>query len=79
MERKKLVYNVIQDIWRVVNMPIATKSGNDMTDDDWTDLISAIEKSAKKYKKLGPIEEDFYGKVSIAFLDLVEHECKTLV
>ncbi len=76
MERRKLVYNVVQDIWKIANMEIANKKGEDMTDEDWTNLISAIEKSANKYSRLGPIEEDFYGKVSIAFLDLVEHECK---
>lgn len=76
MERKKLVYNAIQDLWKIANQDFANKSAEDMKEDDWTKLISAVDASGKKYRKLGPNEESFYSTISMAFLDLIEKECK---
>ncbi|WP_026658634.1 hypothetical protein [Butyrivibrio sp. AC2005] len=76
MERKKLVYNAIQDIWKIASSDFANKTGADMTDDDWTKLVTAIDSSRKKYHDVGPVEDAFYGKMSMALLDLIEQECK---
>ncbi len=77
MERKKLVYNALQDLWKIAANDYANKSIVDMEDSDWESLISAIDDSAKKYKKLRPEEEAFYGEVCAAFLSLIEREVKT--
>ncbi len=79
MERKKLVYNALQDIWKIAQQPYACKSIVDMDDDDWSELINAVEASGKKYKKLRPEESAFYSEISFAFLNLIEHEIKTEV
>ena len=76
MERKKLVYNAIQDLLKIASSEPVNKKAEDMTDEDWSYLISAIEASGKKYRKLGSNEESFYSTISMAFLDLVEKECK---
>lgn len=76
MERKKLVYNAIQDIWKIASSDSANKKAEAMTDEDWSYLISAIDASGKKYRKLGTNEETFYSTISMAFLDLIEKECK---
>ena len=76
MERKKLIYNAIQDIWKIAASESANKKADEMTDEDWSTLISAIDASAKKYSKLGPVEDAFYGKMSMALMDLIEQECK---
>ena len=79
MERKKLVYNAIQDLWKIASQEFANKSIVDMEDNDWTELISAIDSSAKKYQKLRPEEYEFYEQMCSAFMDLIEHEIKTEV
>lgn len=79
MERKKLVYNAIQDLWKIASQEFANKSIVDMEDGDWTELISAIDASSKKYHKLRPEESEFYDQLCSAFMDLIEHEIKTEV
>ncbi len=77
MERKKLVYNAIQDLWKIAAKDYANKSIADMEDDDWQNLITAIDDSAAKYRKLRPEEEAFYLAISSALVDLIEREVKT--
>ena len=77
MERKKLVYNAMQDLWKIASKDFATKSIVDMTDSDWESLIMAIDDSSKKYKKLRPEEAAFYSTICTAFVDLIERELKT--
>ena len=79
MERKKLIYNAIQDLWRIASQEFANKSVVDMEDNDWSELIDAISASSKKYKKLRPEETAFYDEITFAFMNLVEHEIKTEV
>ena len=50
-----------------------------MEDNDWSELIDAINASSKKYKKLRPEETAFYDEITFAFMNLVEHEIKTEV
>ena len=47
MERKKLVYNAIQDLWKIASQEFANKSVVDMEDNDWSELIDAINASSK--------------------------------
>ncbi len=79
MERKKLVYNAIQDLGKIASQEFANKSIVDMDDTDWGEIISAIDASAKKYQKLRPEETEFYEKLCSSFIDLIEHEIKTEV
>ena len=79
MERRKLVYNAIQDLQKISAQGFANKSIVDMEDNDWTELINAIDASAKKYQKLRPEEYEFYAQICSAFMDLIEHEIKTEV
>ncbi len=79
MERKKLVYNAFRDLWAIVSQDFANKSIVDMEDNDWAELINAIDTSAKKYRKLRPEETAFYEEITYAFMNLVEREIKTEV
>ena len=54
MERRKLVYNAIQDLWKISAQGFANKSIVDMEDNDWTELINAIDASAKKIPEASP-------------------------
>ncbi len=77
MERRKLIYNAMQDIWKIANNDFSNKSVTDMTDSDWEKLISAIDQVSKKYHELRPEETAFFGAMCSAFIDLIDHEVKT--
>ena len=71
-----MVYNAIQDLWKIASQEFANKSVVDMEDNDWSELIDAINASSKKYKKLRPEETAFYDEITFALMNLVEHEIR---
>ncbi len=77
MERKKLIYNALQDLWDIAKNGYANKSIVDMDYEDWQNLINSIDRASKKYKKLRPEEEAFFTSMCTAFTDLIERELKT--
>ncbi|MCR4902739.1 MAG: hypothetical protein K6A23_07770 [Butyrivibrio sp.] len=79
MERKKLVYNAMQDLWKIANNDFANKSETDMTDEDWQSVIEKIDEVSEKYKKLRPEEEEFFNSICMAFANLIENEMKVYI
>ncbi len=77
MERKKLVYNAINDLWKIAGNDFANKSIVDMTDEDWQELVDHIEDASEKYKNLRPEEEAFFSDICNSFMSLIEREIKT--
>lgn len=78
MDKKKLVYNVLQDIWKVVQMEEANKPQASMTDDDWHTLIASLTDKSKKYSALSDPEMAFSSEVFMAFMNLIEREEKQM-
>ncbi len=79
MDRKKFTYNVIQDVWKLANLPAAQKNKSEMEDEDWEALVDAVNQICVKYLKTESIrpEEEYYALQMInSFLELIDNQDK---
>ncbi len=82
MDRKKFTYNVIQDVWKLANLPEAQKNKSDMTDKDWEAIIDGVNQVCVKYLKtesIRPEEEYFALSMINGFMELIDNQDKIRV
>lgn len=70
MDQQKLLYNICNDLWTFAKT--LEKDANDMTDEDWEKAISLMDKTAAKYKTLGPDEYDLAFSSMMGIIDFIE-------
>ncbi len=71
MDQQKLFYNVCNDLWTFSKT--LDKKNSEMTDVDWTNAISLMEKTAEKYKSLGDEEYKLAFSTMMSVLDYLEN------
>lgn len=70
MDQQKLFYNVCNDLWAFAKT--LDKESSAMTDKDWEEAISLMEKIADKYKSLGTDEYNLAYSSMIGILNYIE-------
>ena len=76
MERRKLVYNALKDIWEMAQNPCFRKSKAETTDDDWEKIFALVQDKVGKYNKLRPEESEFFLELFWALTNLIDREDK---
>ena len=79
MDRKKFTYNVIQDLWKLANLPACQKNKSEMTDEDWEALIDGVNQACVKYMKTDAIrpEEEYFALSMInGFMEFIDNQDK---
>lgn len=76
MERKKLVYNVMNDLWQMAQQEAFQKPKSEMTDDDWKKIVDEMDNRYRKYCSLNEKESAFAFEVLNALTQLIEREDK---
>lgn len=65
MEEKKIVYNIILQIWNVYKDLFSDKDRK-MTDDEWDIFVQTVENQAKQYIPEGEAYNKLYRDMAIA-------------
>lgn len=75
MEQQKLFYNICSDLWNFSKT--LNKSSSEMTDEDWSNAIQLMDKTAEKYRSLGEKEHDLAYSSMMGILNYIENQGKT--
>ena len=75
MDQQKLFYNMCSDLWSFSKT--LTKSSSEMTDEDWSNAIQLMDKTADKYRSLGEKEHDLAYSSMMGILNYIENKGKT--
>ena len=75
MDLQKLFYNICSDLWSFSKT--LNKSSSEMADDDWTNAIQLMDKTAEKYRSLGEKEHDLAYSSMVGILNYIESKGKT--
>ena len=70
MNQQKLFYNICNDLWAFAKT--LDKDKTQMNDDDWSNAIALMERTAAKYKELGECEYDLAYSTMMKVLDYIE-------
>lgn len=75
MDQQKLFYNICNDLWAFAKT--LDKEGAKMSDEDWEKAIGFMNKTAEKYKVLGPDEYDLAFSSMMGIIDFIEKKKRT--
>ena len=70
MDQQKLFYNICSDLWNFSKT--LNKSCSEMTDEDWSNAIQLMDKTAEKYRSLGEKEHDLACSSMMGVLNYIE-------
>lgn len=76
MDRQKLIYNVLQDVWAFAKEDYSKKPKAEMTSEDWSTLTERTLSLSKKYESLPPEQFSFFYQVIQSVVDLIDREDK---
>ena len=74
MDQQKLFYNICSDLWNFSKT--LNKSSSEMTDEDWSNAIQLMDKTAEKYRSLGEKEHDLAYSSMMGILNYIENKGK---
>ncbi len=75
MDHQKLFYNICNDLWNFAKT--LNKEIDEMTDEDWSNAIQLMDKTAEKYRSLGEKEHDLAYSSMMGILNYIEDKGKT--
>lgn len=75
MDQQKLFYNICNDLWNFAKT--LNKEIDEMTDEDWSNAIQLMDKTAEKYRSLGEKEHDLAYSSMMGILNYIEDKGKT--
>ncbi len=75
MDQQKLFYNICNDLWNFAKT--LNKEIDEMTDEDWSNAIQLMDKTAEKYRSLGEKEHDLAYSSMMGILNYIEDNGKT--
>lgn len=75
MEEKKIVYNIILQIWNVYKDLFSDKDRK-LTDDEWDNFVETVENQAKQYIPEGEEYNKLYRDMAIALTNFMSRREK---